>query len=92
MTDLVRREAEFLLYQTKDGRTRVEVRFDGDTAWLSLGQMAELFQRDKSVISRHIKNVFDEGELDRTATVAKSATVQREGDRDVEREVEYFTL
>ncbi|XXZ14134.1 RhuM family protein [Sorangium sp. So ce315] len=92
MTDLVRREAEFLLYQTKDGRTRVEVRFDGDTAWLSLGQMAELFQRDKSVISRHIKNVFDEGELDRSATVAKSATVQREGDRDVEREVEYFNL
>jgi len=64
MTDLTRREADFLLYQTEDGRTRVEVRFDGDTAWLSLGQMAELFQRDKSVISRHIKNVFDEGELD----------------------------
>lgn len=56
MTDLVRSEAEFLLYQTEDGRTRVEVRFDGDTAWLSLSQRAELFQRDKSVISRHIKN------------------------------------
>jgi hypothetical protein len=54
--------------------------------------MAELFQRDKSVISRHIENVFDEGELDRAATVAKSATVQREGDREVEREVEYFNL
>lgn len=92
MTDLVRREAEFLLYQTEDGLTRVEVRFDGDTAWLSLGQMAELFQRDKSVISRHIRNVFEEGELGRTATVAKSATVQREGDRDVQRDVEYFNL
>jgi hypothetical protein len=49
------REAECLLYQTEDGRTRVEVRFDGETAWLSLSQMAELFQRDKSVIARHVK-------------------------------------
>lgn len=65
VSDLTRREAEFLLYQTEDGRTRVEVRFDGETAWLSLGQMAELFQRDKSVISRHVKNVFDEDELTR---------------------------
>jgi hypothetical protein len=65
MTNLVRRESELLLYQTEDGRTRVEVRFDGETAWLSLRQMAKLFQRDKSVISRHIKNVFEEGELDR---------------------------
>lgn len=92
MTDLARRETEFLLYQTEDGRTCVEVRFDGETAWLSLGQMAELFQRDKSVISRHIKNVFEEGELNRGSTVAKSATVQREGDREVAREVEYFNL
>jgi hypothetical protein len=88
MTELARREAEFLLYQTEDGRTRVEVRFDGETAWLSLGQMTELFQRDKSVISRHIKNLFEEGELSHGATVAKSATVQRAGSR----EVEYFNL
>jgi hypothetical protein len=95
MTDskgMVRREAEFLLYQAEDGRTRVEVRIDGETAWLSLGQMAELFQRDKSVISRHVKNVFEEGELSLEATVAKSATVQREGDREVTREVEYYNL
>lgn len=83
-----RTEAEFLLYEAEDGRTRIEVRFDGETAWLSLGQMADLFQRDKSVISRHVKNVFDEGELAREATVAKSATVQREGERDVARDVE----
>ncbi len=92
MTDLVRREAEFLLYQAEDGRTRVEVRFDGETAWLSLRQMSELFQRDKSVISRHVKNVFDEGELSPEATVAKSATVQREGDREVTRDVELYNL
>src|SRR5450432_4446394 len=92
MSLLLSGEAEFLLYQSDDGRTRVEVRFDGETAWLSLGQMAELFQRDKSVISRHVKNVFDEGELTPEATVAKSATVQREGERDVTRDVEYFNL
>lgn len=91
-SDLVLRETEFLLYETEDGRSRVEVRFDGDTAWLSLGQLATLFQRDKCVISRHIKNVFDEGELTPGATVARSATVQREGDREVTRDVEYFNL
>jgi hypothetical protein len=90
--DLALREAEFLLYQTPDGRTRVEVRFGGETAWLSLTQMADLFQRDKSVISRHIKNVFEEGELTREATVAEFATVQREGDREVTRQVEYYNL
>ena len=88
----IRPEPEVLLYQTEDGRTRLEVRFDGDTAWLSLTQLVTLFQRDKSVISRHIKNVFDEGELVPEATVAKSATVQLEGDREVTRDVEYFNL
>ncbi len=92
--DLVRSErgSELLLFQTSDGRTQVEVRFEGETAWLSLGQMAELFQRDKSVISRHVKNVFDEGELLPGATVARSATVQREGEREVTRETEYYSL
>ena len=89
MTDLTRREADFLLYQTEDGQTRVEVRFDGETAWLSLGQMAELFQRDKSVISRHIKNLFEEGELDRTSVVAGSATTAFDGKAY---QVEYFNL
>jgi hypothetical protein len=92
MTDLTPREAQVLLYQAEDGRTRVEVRFEGDTAWLSLSQMAELFQRDKSVISRHIKNVFDEGELAPGPTVAKFATVQREGEREVGRDIEHFNL
>ena len=92
MTDPRPPGGEILLYQTDDGRTRVEVRIDGETAWLSLGQMAEVFQRDKSVISRHVKNVFDEGELVREATVAKYATVRREGEREIERDVEYFNL
>jgi len=91
-TSIVRQEAEFLLYQTEDGQTRIEVRFAGETAWLSLTQMADLFQRDKSVISRHIRNVFDEGELQPESTVANFATVQMEGDREVRRNVDYYDL
>jgi hypothetical protein len=83
---------QFILYQTEDGRTRVEVRFFRETVWLSLNQMADLFQRDKSVISRHIANVFQEGELDRAATVAEFATVQTEGPRQVERRIECYNL
>ncbi|MGH7595210.1 MAG: virulence RhuM family protein, partial [bacterium] len=85
-------KSELILYQTNDGKTRLEVRMDQETAWLTLNQMADLFQRDKSVISRHIRNVFEEGELSRERTVAKFATVQLEGDREVSREVEYFNL
>lgn len=83
---------EFLLYQTEDGQTRVEVRMTDETVWLSLGQMAELFGRDKSVISRHVKNVFEEGELERKGTVANFATVQAEGPRSVGRDIEHYNL
>ena len=86
------RDAEVLLYQSDDGAVRMEVRFEGDTAWLSLRQMTYLFARDKSVISRHIQNLFDEGELTPEATVAKVATVAREGGREVTREIEYYNL
>lgn len=72
-------EAQLVLYQTEDGRTRLDVRFTREAAWLSLGQMAELFQRDKSVISRHIKNIFEEGELQREAVVANFATTGFDG-------------
>jgi hypothetical protein len=70
---------EFILYRTEDGRTRLDVRFQNETVWLSLNQMADLFQRDKSVISRHIKNVFEEGELVRSSVVAESATTAADG-------------
>ena len=83
---------EFLLYQAEDGQTRLEVAFRGETCWLSLNQLSELFQRDKSVISRHIKNIFDEGELVHEATVAKFATVQIEGAKTVQRQIEFFNL
>lgn len=85
-------QSSIILYQTEDGRTRVDVRFKGETAWLSLNQMAELFQRDKSVISKHIKNTFAEGELRAEATVAKFATVQTEGERTVSRDIEFYNL
>ena len=83
---------ELIMYQTEDGLTKIDVRMDSDTVWLSLDQMAELFQRDKSTISRHIKNVFQEGELTEEATVANFATVQSEGERQVTRNITYFNL
>ncbi|MEA4885055.1 MAG: virulence RhuM family protein [Clostridia bacterium] len=73
-TQALPQPTEILLYQTEDGQTRLEVFFVGETCWLSLNQLAELFQRDKSVISRHIKNLFDERELVRESVVAESAT------------------
>ena len=83
---------EIVIYQTEDGLTKINVNMCNETVWLSLEQMAELFQRDKSTVSRHINNVFKEGELDREATVAYFATVQKEGDRLVERNIEYFNI
>ena len=72
-------KGQFLLYQTPDGESKIEVKLQDDTVWLSLDQMAELFQRDKSTISRHIRNIFAEGELDREAVVAKFATTASDG-------------
>ncbi len=86
------KEGEVLLYQTEDGLSRIEVHVVNETVWLSLNEIAELFQRDKSVISRHVRNVFDEGELQPDATVAKFATVQSEGEKQVTRQIEYYNL
>jgi hypothetical protein len=84
--------SEIILYQTEDGQTRIQVRLQNETVWMSLNQMAELFQRDKSVISRHIRNIFTEGELRSESTVAKFATVQSEGSRQVTRDVDFYNL
>lgn len=80
---------QVLLYQAEDRRTRIEVRLENETVWLSLNQMAELFQRDKSVISRHIRNIFDEGELTRGAVVANYAITAADGKTY---QVEHFNL
>ena len=81
-----------IIYQTEDGLTKIDVSMQDETVWLSLDQMAELFQRDKSTISRHIKNIYTEGELIKESTVANFATVQNEGGRQVERNIEYYNL
>lgn len=84
-------EGEIILYQSDDS-TQLEVRIENETVWLSLNQMSDLFERDKSVISRHIRNIFEEGELDHMSTVAKNATVQNEGGKDVLRQIEFYNL
>ena len=83
---------ELLLYQADESGPRLEVRLHDESVWLNLNQMAELFQVDKSGISRHLKNIFESGELAREATVANFATVQKEGKREVNRQVEHFNL
>ena len=75
-----------------DGEVKVDVMLQGDTVWLTQAAMQELFGRAKSTISEHIKNVFEEGELDQLSTVRKYRTVQIEGEREVERELEYYNL
>ena len=85
-------KGNLLLYQTEDGQTKIEVTLANDTVWLTADQMAELFQRNKSTISRHIKNVFESGELKPDSTVAFFATVQNEGTRKVERNIAYYNL
>ena len=81
-----------LIYQSADGKIKIDVRFEKETVWLTLDQMATLFGRDKSTISRHIKNVFEEGELSLEATVANFATVQIEGKREVVRNIDYYNI
>lgn len=81
--------SEIIMYKTEDGLTKIETNFDGDTVWLSIDQMAELFQRDKSTISRHIKNIFTEGELERNSVVANFATTAAD---EKTYQVDYYNL
>lgn len=83
---------EIIIYQAEDGLTKIDVNLRDENVWLTLEQMAELFGRDKSTISRHIRNVFAEGELTKEATVANFATVQTEGERQVSRKITYYNL
>lgn len=83
---------EIILYRPDELSEHIEVRIDEETVWLSLNQIAQLLDRDKSVISRHLRNIYKEGELIMEATVAKNATVQIESGRKVTREIEYYNL
>lgn len=85
-------KSQVLLYQTNDGASRLEVRMENETVWLSQNQMVELFQTTKQNVSLHIQNLFAEGELDRAATVKEYLTVRQEGSRQVSRSVEHYNL
>lgn len=79
MNEELNNNGNIIIYQTADGLTKIDVKVENDTVWLSLEQMAELFQRNKSTISRHIKNIFEEGELNREVVVVKYATTTQHG-------------
>lgn len=81
-----------VVYKSSDGIVQLDVQLADETVWLTLNQLAVLFDRNKSVISRHISNIYSEGELIREATVAKNATVQNENGRHVVRQIEYYNL
>jgi hypothetical protein len=80
---------QIIIYQTADGQTAIDVKLVEETLWVTLNQLATLFERDKSVISRHLKNIFQEQELNRSSVVAKNATTATDGKSY---EVEYFNL
>ena len=87
-----KRQGEVVIYKTEDGNTRIDVRFVDETVWLTQAQLVELYQSSKANISEHIKNIFLEGELDESSTVRKFRTVQKEGERIVERDIVHYNL
>jgi len=88
----MKQNSEIIIYQTEANETRIQTRLHDETVWLNRHQMAELFNRDIKTIGKHINNIFEEEELDKNSTVAKFATVQNEGDREIERQIEYYNL
>lgn len=85
-------KTEMLIYRSKDGIIKIDVKLEDETVWLSINQMAELFQTTKQNISLHIQNIFEEGELDENATVKEYLTVQKEGTRNVKRSLQFYNL
>ena len=85
-------ENKIIIYQTQDGQTKIDVRLENETVWLTQNQMAELFQTTKQNVSSHIKNIFEEGELSENSTVKDYLTVQQEGNRKVSRNISYYNL
>ena len=83
---------EIVLYQNQDGQIKLDVRLEDETVWLTQVQLCALFKKSKATISEHIKNVFTEGELIYDSTVRNFRTVQQEGTRNVERDLEYYNL
>ncbi len=85
-------KGEILIYQAPDGNTQIDVRLEEETVWLSLNQLVDMFQKAKSTISEHIKNIYEEGELNRSETVRNFRTVQKEGKKNVTRDIEFYNL
>jgi len=85
-------KSQIVIYKTEDGQTKIDVRFENETVWLTQNALAELFQTTKNNISQHVKNIFEEEELTHNATVKKFLTVQKEGARKVSRDIEYYNL
>lgn len=84
--------SQIVIYKDKNGHVKIDVRFDGDTVWLTQNSLAELFQTTKQNIGQHIKNIVEEGELLENSTVKKFFTVQKEGNREVKRKIDYYNL
>ncbi|MDD2636416.1 MAG: virulence RhuM family protein [Bacteroidales bacterium] len=89
---MVKNSSDFILFKTEDEKISVDVRFEDETVWLSQEQIAELFGKGRSTIAEHIGNVFDEGELEQNRTCRKFRQVRQEGNRKVERELDYYNL
>ena len=85
-------DSDLILYQTEDGRTRIQCRFENETVWLTQQQMAELFQTTQQNVSLHVRNIYEEGELSEEATHKESLSVRQEGARSVQRRVEFYNL
>ena len=92
MSDEPLPNSEIILYQTEDGRTRIQCRFENESLWLTQALLAELFEKDVRTINEHLVNIFDEGELRREATIRKFRIVRIEGKREVSREIEHYNL
>lgn len=80
------------IYQTPDGQTQIDVRFEQDTFWLSQAQMAEVFDKDSDTIGLHLRNIYESGELDEGATTEDSSVVRQEGKRQVRRSIRFYNL
>jgi prophage maintenance system killer protein len=85
-------ESEIKIYQTDDGQTKIEVKFDNETVWLTQKQMAQLFDKDSDTIGLHLKNIYQSGELEELSTTEESSVVQQEGKREVKRKIKLYNL
>ena len=85
-------KSEIVIYQSENGKTKIEVRLENETVWLSQEQLAELFQTTKQNSSLHIRNIFNERELNENSTVKDFLTVQKEGNRNVKRKISVYNL